>query len=312
MRPKPPQYLFLLLCLFLLFGCTFRPVTAENRTDAAPVLTATSFISHDGTELPLKIWRPEDGTKFIFIGLHGFNDYANFIERGAQYFTNHNITVYAYDQRGFGNGPVRGRWGGVESMAEDLATLVRLIADKHPGIPIYLLGHSMGGAVVIQTMAGDQAPDVTGAILAAPAVWARSTQPFYQNFALWIGTHTMPWKELTGESLDRMPSDNLEMLREQGRDPQIIKETRIDTIYGLQNMMDAGYEKAEELSLPTLVLYGDNDEIIPRQPVLDAYQKLPGPKQLILYEKGYHMLMRDLQAEKVLQDIVDWVNEQGK
>jgi esterase/lipase len=126
----------------------------------------------------------------------------------------------------------------------------------------------------------------------------------------------MPWIELTGDSLDRQPSDNIEMLREQGRDPQVIKETRIDTIYGLQNMMDAGYNKAEGFSLPTLVLYGDNDEIIPREPVLDVYHRFPetypGSKQLILYENGYHMLMRDLQAEKVLQDIVDWVNEQDK
>jgi alpha-beta hydrolase superfamily lysophospholipase len=316
MLSKPFQHLFLIPCLLLLLGCTIRPVTAENRTDAAPVLTSTSFISHDGTELPLIIWQPEDETKFIFVALHGFNDYANFIKRGAQYFTRHNIAVYAYDQRGFGNGPVRGRWGGVEAMAEDLATLIRLIADKHPSIPVYLLGHSMGGAVVIQAMTGDQAPSVAGAILAAPAVWARSTQPFYQNFVLWVGAHTMPWIELTGDSLDRQPSDNIEMLREQGRDPQVIKETRIDTIYGLQNMMDAGYNKAEGFSLPTLVLYGDNDEIIPREPVLDVYHRFPetypGSKQLILYENGYHMLMRDLQAEKVLQDIVDWVNEQGK
>jgi alpha-beta hydrolase superfamily lysophospholipase len=174
----------------------------------------------------------------------------------------------------------------------------------------------MGGAVVIRTMTGKNPPTVAGAILAAPAVWARSTQPFYQNLVLWIGAHTMPWLELTGESLDRQPSDNIEMLREQGSDPLVIKATRIDTIYGLQNLMDAGFERADRFSLPTLVLYGDNDEIIPRQPVLDAYHRfpeaVPGQKQLILYEKGYHMLMRDLQAEKVLQDIVDWVNEQGK
>jgi hypothetical protein len=132
MLSKPFQHLFLIPCLLLLLGCTIRPVTAENRTDAAPVLTSTSFISHDGTELPLIIWQPEDETKFIFVALHGFNDYANFIKRGAQYFTRHNIAVYAYDQRGFGNGPVRGRWGGVEAMAEDLATLIRLIYDRGP------------------------------------------------------------------------------------------------------------------------------------------------------------------------------------
>ncbi len=311
MPSKPFQYLLLLFCLFLLLGCTIRPVTAENRSDSAPVLTDTSFISFDGTELPLKVWQPPNETRFIFIALHGFNDYANFIKRGANFFTRHNILVYAYDQRGFGNAKVRGRWGGTEQMAGDLATLVRLVAQKHPSLPIYLLGHSMGGSVVVVTMTDPEPPAVAGVILVAPAVWARSTEPFYQRFALWVGAHTMPWLKLTGESLDRQPSDNTQMLRDLGKDPLVIKETRLDTIYGLQNLMDAGYERADRFNLTTLVLYGRNDEIIPKEPVLDMFHRIPEPfpgrKQLILYENGYHMLMRDLQAEKVLQDIVDWV-----
>ena len=313
MPAKSFLYLLLLLCLFVLLGCTIRPVTAENRSDSAPVLTDTSFISFDGTELPLKVWQPANETRFIFIALHGFNDYANFIKRGAEFFTKHNILVYAYDQRGFGNAPVWGRWGGTEAMGQDLATLVQLVAQKHPGIPIYLLGHSMGGSLVIVAMAGPDPPAVAGVILVAPAVWARSTEPFYQRLALWIGTHTIPWLKLTGESLDRQPSDNIEMLREQGKDPLVIKETRLDTIFGLQNLMDAGYERADRFNRTTLLLYGQNDEIIPREPVLDMYHRIPeafpGRKQLILYENGYHMLMRDLQAEKVLQDIVDWVHD---
>ena len=311
MFAKPLHCLRLLLCLLLLPGCVIKPVTAKNRSQSEPILTDSSFITFDGTELPIHIWQPADETKFIFIALHGFNDYANFIKRGAEFFTRHSILVYAYDQRGFGKAPVWGRWGGTEQMAGDLATLVRLAADKNPGLPIYLLGHSMGASVVIATMADPDPPPAAGVILVAPAVWARSTEPFYQRLALWIGAHTMPWLKLTGDSLDRMPSDNIEMLREQGRDPLVIKKTRLDTIYGLQNLMDAGYERADLLNLTTLVLYGRNDEIIPKEPVLDMFHRIPEPfpgrKQMILYENGYHMLMRDLQAEKVLQDIVDWV-----
>ena len=198
-------------------------------------------------------------------------------------------------------------------MSGDLATLVRLAADKHPGLPIYLLGHSMGASVVIATMADSDPPPVAGVILVAPAVWARSTEPFYQRIALWIGAHTMPWLELTGDSLDRMPSDNFEMLREQGRDPLVIKKTRLDTIYGLQNLMDAAYAAADNYSLKTLVLYGNKDEVIPKEPVLDAFRRFPiepaDKKQLILYENGYHMLLRDLEAENVMKDIVEWLNE---
>ena len=99
------------------------------------------------------------------------------------------------------------------------------------------------------------------------------------------------------------------MLRDQRRDPLVIKKTRFDTIYGLQNLMDAAYKAADNYRLKTLVLYGHRDEIIPEKPVLDVFQHFPAEqKQLISYENGYHMLLRDLQAENVMQDIVAWLN----
>ena len=309
---------FLLCCLVLLLlpGCAPDFTGPESRGLSEPQLQETSFISYDGTELPLRVWQPPgglDAARSILIAVHGFNDYSNFIKKGAQYFNRHNIAVYAYDQRGFGNAPPRGRWSSTEAMAQDLKTLIRLIAQKYRDQPVYLLGHSMGGALVIQTMNGESHPDVAGAVLVAPAVWARSTIPFYQNAALWVVAHTIPWYRATGESLGRKPSDNIEMLREQGRDPLVVKETRFDTIYGLQNLMDAAYRAADSYTLKTLVLYGHLDEIIPEKPVLDAFNRFPTDsaeqKQLILYENGYHMLLRDLEAENVMKDIVEWLNE---
>jgi alpha-beta hydrolase superfamily lysophospholipase len=315
MTAKTPFFILLLCCLVLLTACPPRFTPPHNPALATPELKETSFISFDGTELPLRTWLPRDGVNgidIIMVAVHGFNDYSSFITGPARYFTEHRIGVYAYDQRGFGRAPVRGLWSSTDAMARDLKTLVRLLARKHPDLPIYLLGHSMGGAVIIQAMAGDNQPEVSGAILAAPAVWARSTAPFYQYASLWLVAHTIPWYTVTGEILARTSCSNSEALKELGRDPQVIKETRFDTIYGLQNLMDEAYGAADRYTLKTLVLYGLHDEIIPKEPVLDAFRRFPAAsgalKQLILYEEGYHMLLRDLQAENVMEDIVAWIN----
>ena len=316
MPSKTLHHIFLLCCLLLLSGCGPSFTKPGNPGLSKPELQETSFISYDGTELPLRSWLNPDGldaARSIVIAVHGFNDYSKFIKNSAHYFNQHQIAVYAYDQRGFGNAPAKGRWSSTEAMTQDLKTLISLTAQKHPDLPIYILGHSMGGAVVIQAMAGNKHPDVAGAILVAPAVWARSTMPFYQEGALWIVAHTIPWYTVTGELLDIKPSDNIEMLKEQGRDPLVIKKTRYDTIYGLQNLMDAAYTAADNYSLKTLVVYGHKDEVIPKEPVLDAFQRFPSKpeseKELILYENGYHMLLRDLEAENVMKDIVEWLNE---
>ena len=94
----------------------------------------------------------------------------------------------------------------------------------------------------------------------------------------------------------------------------VIKETRIDVLYGLTDLMDKAYENAELLRNKLILLYGEKDEIIPREPTFSFYRRLPlrdQEQRMILYERGYHMLLRDHQAEMVRQDIVEWIKKQA-
>ena len=169
----------------------------------------------------------------------------------------------------------------------------------------------MGGAVTIVAMTGSNPPNVDGVILVAPAVWGRETMPWYQRWLLAITSHTLPWMELTGKGLHITPSDNIEMLRSLSRDPQVIKATRIDALYGLANLMDEALSRAEKLQVPTIVLYGENDQIIPKEPTFLMLDKMHKATRKAFYEHGYHMLLRDLQGEKPLADIATWVADRN-
>lgn len=274
-------------------------------------LTIDSFITNDNTLLPLATWRAEE-PEAIIIALHGFNDYRQFFREPAEFFKQHGITCYAYDQRGFGGAPNRGLWAGIDAYVNDLALFSRLVKTRHPDKPIYLLGESMGGAVIINTVTRPLPTAIDGIILAAPAVWGRKTMPWYQTTLLWSLSHSLPWLTLTGEDLEITPSDNIEMLNALSRDPLVIKKTRVDTIHGLVNLMDEALENAKLLAVDTLLLYGENDEIIPRQPTLLFLQELmeqpSSTKTVAFYRDGYHMLLRDLQAPVLWRDIKAWIN----
>jgi alpha-beta hydrolase superfamily lysophospholipase len=297
-------------------GCSPTLAVAPDSSFSAAHIAEHVFVSFDNTELPLRVWLPADGVDGVIIAVHGFNDYSNFIKDAAPFFNRQKLAVYAYDQRGFGNSTTRGRWSGWKAMTDDLSTFVSLIKQQYPTTPVYILGDSMGGAVAIVTMAVKDPPDVAGVILVAPAVWARSEMVWYQRFGLWFAAHTIPWKKVTGRSLGITASDNIDMLKSLGRDPLVIKETRIEVLYGLSNLMDRAFASAEKFKARSLILYGEKDEIIPMEPVLDFYHRLPlsgqGRQRLILYEDGYHMLLRDLQSERVKQKIVDWIDNQSK
>ncbi len=274
-------------------------------------LADTVFITADGAALPLHAWRPAGKPQAVILALHGFNDYGHFFSDPGIFLALRGITSYAYDQRGFGGAPNLGTWAGVSAYTRDAVQAVRALKQRHPGLPLYLHGSSMGGAVAMLAASGPDAAPVDGVILAAPAVWGRTTMPWYQRLALWIGAHLAPSMALTGRGLDIVPSDNHEMLIRLNQDPLIIKQTRIDTIYGLVNLMDAALAAAPDLKTPTLILYGKRDEIIPKAPTRRMLKTLPANRRRIaLYENGFHMLLRDLQAATVWKDIAAWVINQ--
>ncbi|WP_322097205.1 alpha/beta hydrolase [Paramagnetospirillum magnetotacticum] len=279
-----------------------------------PALESKSLIMADGAVLPLRSWLPEAEPKAAIIAAHGMNDYSNAFDGPGKGLAAKGIAVYAYDQRGFGQAPHPGWWSSTETMAEDLRTASRLIAARHPQTPLYLLGESMGGAVVIETGAHAPPPEIRGLILSAPAVWGRASMPWYQRAALWLSYKVAPGWVLTGRGLKIRPSDNIEMLRALSKDPLVIKETRVDAIHGMVDLMDAAQEAAPHLELPLLLLYGAHDEIIPPEPTWAAVAGLPhlGTRQrAALYENGWHMLLRDLQAQVVIDDIAAWVEDQS-
>ena len=277
---------------------------------SAGLLTDDIFITADNSRLRLSRW-PVESPKAIIIALHGFNDYRRFFSSPAEYLKLQQIYSYTYDQRGFGESTSPGFWAGNDAYVADLLLLTRLAAQEHPGVPIYLLGESMGGAVIIDAMSRSEKPAVAGVILSAPAVWGRETMPWYQTSLLWTLSHTMPWLSLTGKGLDIMPSDNIDMLRALGRDPLVIRETRVDALYGLTNLMDAALAAASKLDTDTLLLYGEKDQIVPRAPTQQFVQGLvnSGARKntIAYYRNGYHMLLRDLQAPVVWQDIASWI-----
>ncbi len=296
----------LAVALYLIVaGCAPALQSFADR-DVTPKINKNTIVMSDGARLPLRVWQARH-TSAAIVALHGFNDYSNaFAEPGA-WFRQRGISTYAYDQRGFGETQQRGLWPGSDVMASDLATAVDLVRHRHPGVPIFILGLSMGGAVAMKTLGRAPLKAVRGVILSAPAVWGwRAMNPFYKS-ALWLAAHTVPFMSATGEGLGIQASDNIDMLRALGRDPLVIKDTRIDSVYGLVTLMDEAYEASASLSTPVLYVYGQNDELVPRQPTFEVVQQISAPKKFVYYKNGWHMLLRDRQRKRVWRDIAAWI-----
>ncbi len=290
-------------------------VQAPQNGNEVPTLKQDHAVMADGAHLPLTRWLPSAAPVAAVIALHGFNDHSGAFEDLGPALAGAGVAVYAYDQRGFGGAPGRGLWPGSDIMARDLAAVARLVSQKHPEQPVYAVGESMGAAVIMVAMADDSMLAIDGAVLSAPAVWGRRTMTTIKRHLLDLFAHLLPMVRLSPQGLDIKPSDNIAMLRKISRDPRLIRETRIDAIYGLVGLMDQALDVVTALRRPLLVLYGENDEIIPVGATCHMLGRLIRSRsrrlqqRMVLYPDGYHMLFRDLAGDIVTGDIVAWLTD---
>jgi alpha-beta hydrolase superfamily lysophospholipase len=295
-----------------------------------PLLADDAIVARDGMRLPLRRWEAGANTpRAVIVALHGMSDYSNAFDMPGKVWAKLGITTLAYDQRGFGRSDNPGLWAGAEAMRADLNDAVTAARARYPGVPVFVLGESMGGAVVLTALARADAsadapksnaapPPADGVILVAPGVWSRGDMPLLYRTALFLGAHLLPGMILSNSAAGRVvtitPSDNVPMLRALGKDPLFQKNTRIDTLFGLVNLMDEARTAPEHITSapPILFLYGANDQIIPPKPTQAVIAALGEKATVKRYEHGWHMLLRDLEGETVDKDVADWVLAQGK
>lgn len=296
--------------LLILAACT-PVVVAPDRV--APLETGAIFVTADGVRLPVRTYPASSSPRTVLLALHGFNDHSGFIDDAARHFAAAGIETIAYDQRGFGGASDRGRWGGAAAMVEDFLAVLRDVRARHPGLPVVVLGESMGAAVVAVALKTQPRAEVAGVILASPAVWSRATMPWYQRFGIWVGAALTPGLTLHGPSFGIHPTDNVAVREALAKDPRVIHQTRLDALSGLTDLMDQAAIALPAIRQRTLLLYGLRDAMMPRRPLIGLFEHWPAnpPSNLrfALYPDGYHLLMRDQQRQRVWDDVLVWLQQ---
>ena len=263
----------------------------------------------DGAVLPARRWLPSGGPPGrVALMLHGMNDSRDWLDIPAPAFTDAGFALYAPDQRGFGQAPGRGFWPGVPALVADAGQLVRQVRALHPGVPLFLAGESMGGAVSMVASTSPGMPPVDGVVLLSPAVWGRAQLGFLLSTGLWLVAAVAPGYHATGREvpIKVVASDNREALLALVRNPLTLRTTRFDAVRGLVDLMDAAQGAAPRLRDRVLALHGAKDMLVPEDAMAATWRTMPTTVRRGLYPRGYHLLTRDLQRGAPIGDILAW------
>jgi alpha-beta hydrolase superfamily lysophospholipase len=270
------------------------------------------FTMDDGARLPYREWLPAGPPAIVVLALHGIDDSRDAWEEPGPILAAQGIAVIAPDERGFGATPGRGYWPGTERMLQDSRTMALDLRARYPDARLYLMGESMGGAVLLALAGSPLAPPVDGYVFSAPAVWGRREMNVFYRSVLWLAERTVPDMRLSGRGAGVVPTDNDAAWERLSRDPLTVTETRVSTVKGLVDLMDQALAAAGHVRGPALFLYGGHDELVPKSAMAIAWRAAArddGAARFAFYPKGYHLLERDHEGAVVTEDIAHWLQD---
>ena len=275
----------------------------------APQTRAGTFVqAADGEPLATSEWIP-DSPRGVLLGFHGYGDYGDLtFRRAAAYWSQQGLAVIAVDQRGFGRNRSHGYWPGAEALIADAVAVSKQVRARFPDIPMTVIGHSMGGGVIAAAAADGLAADRI--VLAVPAIWGGSQLNPIHRAAAWLAAAVVPDRRFTGEGVVRIQaSDNIEALRELSRDRHYLSPPSAREMHGLVHLTDLAEAAAPNVRIPSLMLLGARDQVAVNSAARTTFDLFPAERHVVEYPEGWHLVFRDLQAERVWRDVARWALE---
>ncbi|TPW34436.1 alpha/beta hydrolase [Oecophyllibacter saccharovorans] len=308
-----------------LAGCAASPDPARLPHSAAesalrpPDLTLPM---EDGLNIPVRLYRPTGPVRAVVLGLHGYGDSRDAWEFLAPQLNADGILVAAPDIRGFGGARVPGGWSTTARMLRDTAAELRWAETRWPGVPVYVMGESMGGALafLLTTRLHELGVDPPrGVILLAPAVF-RLGQPARALLGAWnLLTPAMVLNPDYAPG-ERVASTNYRALRRLYFDPLSTRDSTVHSLHGLVALMAEANGAAAELQaaqrglgVPVLMVWGSRDQLVPPEDTAAFVDHLappgaaeaPGALRLDEIDGAYHLLSRE--RTRVGADIAAWI-----
>jgi alpha-beta hydrolase superfamily lysophospholipase len=276
-----------------------------------PRITATWFRTPEG--LPLFVHRLFPGQAHaVLMIIHGIAEHGANQRPWMEALAAHGIASVAPDLRGHGQSARR--MGDIESLAlvqADLAALAVETAARHPGLPLFLYGHSMGGLVAAGQLIRN--PELwRGAVLSAPALEAQAgTGRFLQILARHVGRFfpALPTIRFKSRALSRNPE-----VRIANRADPLVYKGRIRARTGAELLGEMAFVKANaaRIRLPLLLVHGGEDRIIPpASSAAFAAAVSAAPCTRIEFPGLWHELLSEPEAPLVRRVIMDWLLQQA-
>jgi alpha-beta hydrolase superfamily lysophospholipase len=303
------------MALTLVGGCAPLSLDARAPKSVAPSsaeLTHESgfFEGASGTQLFEQSWHPTGTARASLVIHHGLKSHSEHYSELATRLVARGFAVYAYDMRGHGRSAGRrASLDDFDDLVRDLSTFVERVRAREMNRPVFVMGHSVGGAVVT-LFEVEQRPRIAGLIVLAPAIridrmpFEAAATPFTAALI-----PNAPLVDVPDDTFSRDPA----VVAEMGRDPLIYHPPGpARTAGGLLEALEKIWAHVEEIDVPLLALHGTADRATdPRGSAELVRRARTRDRTLLLYRGLYHDLVREPERVQVMADIERWLESRA-
>lgn len=260
-----------------------------------------------GLTLFTRTW-PAAGEPRALVALaHGAGEHSGRYAHVAARLTTERFAVHSLDHRGHGRS--EGRRAYIDRVANAVADLDQVVVrarDQHPGVPLFLIGHSMGGLLALSYALRHQ-ERLDGLLLSAPLAALEAASPVMRGAGRLLSA-LAPALGIFGVEPERVSRDP-DVVRAYVEDP-LVHHGKLParSIGEFTTAVDHFPSQVPQLTLPLLVMHGTGDRIVPVAASLMVHDGAGSEdKQLELYEGLYHEILNEPEQGQVMDDIVGWV-----
>jgi alpha-beta hydrolase superfamily lysophospholipase len=248
------------------------------------------FSGAAGVTIHRRSWLPDGPPRGVVVLVHGMGEHSGRYDHVGRHLASRGLAVLSYDHRGHGlSGGETGTVERFDLFLDDLSTMMDLARAEHSGVPLFALGHSMGGLILASWLL-DRGPSPDLVVLSGPAIVP----------LLHPGDRTIDPTRLSAD-----PAAQRAYLE----DPLVLRERVQPGLFvalaeGLGTLVGRG----GELDVPILLIHGDADRLCSAEGAAAwVGEGRSADKTIRLYPGGRHEMLNEVNRDEVLADLTAWI-----
>ena len=264
----------------------------------------------NGMKLKGVIISPGEKVRAMVILIHGFGEHIGRYREWANLFADRGVGFVGVDLPGHGHSP--GRRGFIKNyniINEIIDILISTVSRTFPSVPLYLYGHSMGGALALRYLIKTN-PKLNGAIITSP--WLKlAFEPPKSRIALAKAlNYILPWLVQPSGLKAKYISHDTEIVEQYKNDPLGFGKISVRLFNIAMQSADYVVKNSGELKIRTLLFHGGDDKITSLE-TSKEFAAGNGKTDFIVVEGGYHELHNEAFKHQVFEKIMNWIDNKS-